>query len=122
LEPYEENPEPTIRYDTQDQGVEPFAYDEPVYDETDLDPQTLLTDAQITPDSGDFQPAYDRGRIIFILMGIIGIAMTLGGLWQIQNAESITSNLQLAKGPGQAFLGVLLVVVSAYYLLRRLNR
>ncbi|MDQ7018592.1 MAG: lysozyme [Robiginitomaculum sp.] len=122
LEPYEANPEPTIRYDALDEGVEPFAYDEPVYEETDLDPQTLLTDAQITPDSGDFQPAYDRGRIIFILMGIIGIAMTLGGLWQIQNADSITTNLELAKGPGQAFLGVLLVVVSAYYLLRRLNR
>jgi lysozyme len=122
LEPYEANPEPTIRYDAQDEGVEPFAYDEPVYDQTDMDPQTLLTDAQISPDSGDFQPAYDRGRIVFILMGIIGIAMTLGGLWQIQNADSITSNLELAKGPGQAFLGVLLVVVGAYYLLRRLNR
>ena len=122
LEPYEADPQPTIHYDASNEGVEPFAYDEPVYDETDLDPQTLLTDAQITPDSGDFQPAYDRGRTIFILMGIIGIAMTLGGLWQIQNADSITTNLELAKGPGQAFLGVLLVVVSAYYLLRRLNR
>ncbi|PHS21787.1 MAG: hypothetical protein COA85_12495 [Robiginitomaculum sp.] len=122
LEPYEASPQPTIRYDAQEEGVEPFAYDEPIYDETDLDPQTLLTDAQITPESGDFQPAYDRGRIIFILMGIIGIAMTLGGVWQIQNADSITTNLQLAKGPGQAFLGVLLWIVAAYYLLRRLNR
>ncbi len=126
LEPYE--PEIPPQRDNQDAG-EPydeslarFQYDAPDYNEQDMDPQTLVTDAQITENSGDFQPAYDRGRWVFILMGIIGIAMTLGGLWQIQNATSITTNLDLAKGPGQAFLGVLLVVVSAYYLLRRLNR
>jgi lysozyme len=118
LEPYE----PTSSTNAQDEATIPFDYDEPVYDDPGMDPQTLLTDAQVVPEDNDFQPAYDRGRIVFISMGIIGIAMALGGVWQMQNGAAITSNLDLAKGPGQTFLGVILMVVGAYYLLRRLNR
>ncbi|PHS28278.1 MAG: hypothetical protein COA84_01910 [Robiginitomaculum sp.] len=118
LEPYE----PTPSDNAQDETTIPFDYDEPVYNDPGMDPQTLLTDAQVVPEDNDFQPAYDRGRFVFISMGIIGIAMTLGGLWQMQNSAAITSNLDLAKGPGQTFLGVILMVVGAYYLLRRLNR
>ncbi len=95
----------------------------PHYDETlDLDPQSMLPDGQVLAEPQSFQPAYDRGRWIFILMGVIGIALTLGGLWQIQSGISMITRLDYIKGPGQAALGLLLVLTSGYYLLRRLSR
>ncbi len=123
LEPYEPDAPSAKIHDTYDEGVASTLYAEPVYKQPDdIDPQTLLNDANALPESSEFQPAYDRGRGIFMLMGIIGIVMTLGGLWQIQNTISMTTNLDFLKGPGQALMGVLLVLISGYYLLRRLNR
>jgi lysozyme len=122
LEPYEARQTLTDDNGHFQQHSAPFPYDEPQYDASEPEPQSLLQDAEIVQESTEFQPAYDRGRFIFIIMGIIGIVLILGGVWQFQNTVGITTNLDFAKGPGQAFLGVLLVISSAYYLLRRLNR
>jgi lysozyme len=122
LEPYEAGQTLTDDHGHIQQHSAPFPYDEPQYDISEPEPQSLLQDAEIIQESTEFQPAYDRGRFIFIIMGIIGIVLILGGVWQFQNSVGITTNLDFAKGPGQAFLGVLLVISSAYYLLRRLNR
>ncbi len=122
LEAYEPDLPSAHAYDVYNENAAPIIYDEPIYDGSDVEPQTLLSDAKIIQESSEFQPAYDRGRGIFMLMGVIGIILTLGGLWQIQSVTSMTTNLDLLKGPGQAFIGVLLWVVGAYYLLRRLNR
>ncbi len=122
LEPYEAETPSSNEFLVSGNDTVTFQYDEPQYDDPKIEPQTISGDAKITTQSGDFQPAYDRGRWVFILIGIIGIAMTLGGLWQIQNTTSITDNLDFIKGPGQALLGVLSAVIAAYYLLRRLQR
>ena len=88
----------------------------------DTGPEVLHADAPVIRDDQDFHPGRERGWVAFTIMGIIGIGMVLSGLWQLQMRGGTVSDTQdLVMGPGQAALGVLVVAVSAYALLRRLG-
>jgi len=91
-------------------------------DDEAAEPPLLHTDAPAIKEDADFQPARERGKVIFILMGIIGIGLIVSGLWQLQaNGGTVAGTHDLVMGPGQAGLGLLLVAVSTYSLLRRLK-
>ncbi len=111
--PEQDNANNPSAFDSEDMDFFDFAQDEP---------PLLQTDAPLISEDHDFQPAHERGWIIFMLMGVIGIGLVLSGLWQLQmRGGTVTDTIDLVMGPGQAGLGILVVTVSAYALLRRLG-
>lgn len=63
-----------------------------------------------------------RNLGMFVLMGILGVIFTAGGIFELRRAGQVVTYWDMIKGPGLAALGLLLILATVYYLVRRLGR
>ncbi|VAV89664.1 hypothetical protein MNBD_ALPHA06-853 [hydrothermal vent metagenome] len=104
-----------------------FPYDEdaelpPLPENGKLSPEELFSEKSSNKEE-PFEPLQRRNTGMFILMGIIGLILSVGGVFEIRKSGGvIVDMLDWIMGPGLAGLGILLVLVAAYFLVRKMGR
>ncbi len=63
-----------------------------------------------------------RNTGMFVLMGILGLVLSLGGVYETQKTGVIITFLDMIKGPGLVGLGLLFILGSVSFLIRKLYR
>lgn len=104
-----------------------FPYDEdaelpPLPENDELSPEGLFPEGTKNKEK-PFEPLQRRNTGMFILMGIVGLILSVGGVFEIRKSGGVIVNtLDWIMGPGLAGLGILLVLVAAYFLVRQMGR
>ncbi|PHR62725.1 MAG: hypothetical protein COA47_02245 [Robiginitomaculum sp.] len=116
-------------------GFGDFPYDEqaelpPLPEEGHLAPAAIedeltpeeLSNETFSDNEQPFEVLEKRNTGMFALMGIIGLILTAGGVFETRQSGFVVTLWDALKGPGLAGLGILLILVSIYFLAKRKPR
>lgn len=90
----------------------------PLQDEEYLSPQSLSSEV-LSATEQPFEVLEKRNTGMFVLMGITGLILAAGGIFETSKSGFVVTLGDMIKGPGLAGFGILLVLVAVYFLLAK---
>ena len=89
------------------------------FDEGDEPSPQSLSSELAEPRDQPFEVLEKRNTGMFTLMGISGLILGAGGIYETSKSETVVTLTDMIKGPGLAGFGILLVLVTLYFLFNK---